>query len=142
MSLLNVTLASLAILMATNLSHATPSTPRDTFLYAIRQVETGDNPAKVGRHGELGAYQFRRATWEQHTTTPFAWARNPIAAMTVAEAHYEWLKARLRLAGVSPTPYRLALAWNAGVSAAIHRHPPKASVDYANRVDNLYHDTR
>src|ERR1700689_1036405 len=39
-----------------------------SFLRAIRQVESGDRcDGPPGRHGELGAYQFRRQVWHRYT---------------------------------------------------------------------------
>src|SRR5437763_14849952 len=76
-------------------------------LEAIHYVENPHNVTTPGRFGELGAYQFREATWRMHTGEPFSRALNRKASDTVAVKHYEWLKRKLEQAGVSPTPYNI-----------------------------------
>ena len=52
-------------------------------------------------------------------------------------AHYEWLRAGLKRNGLEVTSYNIALAWNAGLSAAVKGRAPRAAKFYAERVNNL-----
>lgn len=68
-------------------AHARPL-DLDAMLWAIRQVETGDNPRALGRLGERSAYQFRALTWRNYVRAPFRLATtNPHAADLVAARH-------------------------------------------------------
>jgi hypothetical protein len=110
------------------------------FLYAIRMVETGNiYNCKPGRLGEQGPYQFRREVWTHYTHAPFADARTPFADQVALE-HYRWIANRLQSNGLTPSPWRIAAAWNGGVEAVISGHVPRASRDYASRVVNLIED--
>jgi soluble lytic murein transglycosylase-like protein len=110
---------------------------RDAFLRAIAEVETGNNPRKVGRSGERGLYQFRQNTWRQHTRRPFYDAHSPAVAHDVATRHYEWILQSLQRNGQRPTPYMIAAAWNSGVSRVSSGRIPASTRDYAQRVVNL-----
>jgi hypothetical protein len=110
---------------------------RDAFLRAIAEVETGNNPRKVGRLGERGQYQFRQATWGQHTKHPFRDAHNPAVAHAVASRHYDWILQQLERSGKRATPYMVAAAWNSGIGRVTSGRIPTASKDYAQRVVNL-----
>ncbi|HTQ29721.1 MAG TPA: hypothetical protein VMI53_00790 [Opitutaceae bacterium] len=68
---------------------------------------------------------------------PFYQAINRQYSDEVAVRHYEWLKDGLAQAGVTPTPYNIALAWNAGLDAVVGRRVPSASRAYAEQVSNL-----
>jgi len=72
-----------------------------------------------------------------HSKAPFVSALNRQASDAVAVEHYEFLKRELLRAGVPATPYRIALAWNGGVEAAVLGRAPAAARDYAERVTNL-----
>ena len=113
---------------------------RKETLQSINRVENPRDSMKPGLHGELGPYQFRSKTWAMHTRRPFADALNRTASDEVAVIHYEWIKAGLLRAGVSPSAYNIALAWNAGVSAVVNGRAPRVSHDYARRVSNLTAD--
>jgi|GEM_PF-4580482 len=52
------------------------------------------------------------------------------------------LKVRLERAGIEATPYNIALAWNAGLTAVLNDHVPASSHDYADRVSNLAMELR
>jgi hypothetical protein len=106
-------------------------------LEAIHAVENPSNSPRPGRFGELGAYQFRASTWRMYTRRPFSEATNRQSSDEVAVRHYEWLKTTLAGAGVEPSTYNIALAWNAGATAVITGRVPSSSHDYASRVDNL-----
>lgn len=106
-------------------------------LQAIHWVENPSNDPAPGPYGELGAYQFRRSTWKSYTTKPFEYARERKHADEVAIKHYEWLKRGFERAGVPATPYRIALAWNAGLTATLKGRAPQSSHRYAKRVTNI-----
>lgn len=113
-----------------------PAPSPELVLTAIRMVETGDNHRSVGRAGERGAYQFRAATWRQHSGAPFRLAHSRHADL-VARRHYAWLAANLTRRGLPADPYHIALAWNAGLSRAASGSAPPSSRNYAARVSNL-----
>lgn len=124
---------------------ATPkveASPRSDTLQAIHWVENPSESTRPGKYGELGAYQFRQATWQMHTQRPFTDAIDRRCSDEVAVLHYEWLKASLARAGVEPTAYNIALAWNAGFGAVVKGRAPAVSHDYADRVNNLVTDLR
>jgi len=112
----------------------------EDFLYAIRMVESGDNyNCPPGRFGEQGPYQFRREVWNQYTRAPFARARTGYADQVALE-HYQWIVSRLKSNGMTPSPWRIAAAWNGGVESVISGRVPRASRSYATRVVNLVED--
>ena len=106
-------------------------------LEAIHHLENPRNLSRPGPAGELGAYQFRSATWRMHTTRPFQQALNREASDVVAVKHYDWLKRGLEKAGLPATPYNIALAWNGGLSAVLAGRAPSIAHDYASRAANL-----
>lgn len=116
---------------------ASASPDRWETLRAINWVENPHNHHRQGRHGELGPYQFRPATWSMHTARPFSQAVNRGAADEVAVKHYEWIKHSLERGKVEPTPFNIAMAWNCGVTAVVSGRAPQASYRYAVRVTNL-----
>lgn len=115
--------------------------PAAVVLRAIANVESQGNPRRVGRLGERGLYQFRRATWRQHTRENFSRAHHPEIATTVAHRHYNWIVRELRANGFEGSPYEVALAWNAGLSRVLAGKVSSASHNYAQRVVNLASDT-
>jgi hypothetical protein len=106
-------------------------------LEAIHWIENPRNSVQPGPRGELGAYQFRETTWRQYTTLPFARAVERPVSDAVAVKHYEWLKRCLVRNGVEPTPYNIAVAWNAGIAAAVRGSVQGSTRDYAERVTNI-----
>lgn len=110
---------------------------RRETLEAIHWVENPLDTTKPGPRGELGAYQFREATWRMHTQVPFRRALDRAESDAVAVRHYEWLKRGLARAGLPATTYNIALAWNGGLTAAVSGRVPPAARDYAERVTNL-----
>ncbi|GAB1488694.1 hypothetical protein MASR2M8_11410 [Opitutaceae bacterium] len=111
-------------------------------LQAIHWVENPTESVAPGRFGELGAYQFRQATWQMHTKKPFHLATNRAESDKVAVAHYEWIKRGLERNGIPATPYNIAMAWNAGLTSVVQRRVPSASRHYASRVVNLVEDLK
>ncbi len=106
-------------------------------LEAIHKLENPKNSTRPGRHGELGAYQFRSSTWRMHTSVPFQQALDRTTSDIVAVKHYEWLKRSLEASRVPATPYNIALAWNGGLGAVIAGRSPRVAHDYAQRAVNL-----
>ena len=111
----------------------------EALLAAIRMRE-GAPRGETGSDGGRGHYQFMPKTWRQHTTLPLSYASRRAVADQIARAHLEWLEKTLLAAGVEPTPYRLAMAWNAGVGAVLRDSAPSRARRYAEHVSNLYHD--
>ena len=106
-------------------------------LQAINWVENPRNSLRTGPRGELGPYQFRPATWRMYTDKPFALAVEREAADEVAVQHYEWIRRGLLRAGIAPTPYRIALVWNAGFDQVVNDRAPASAYAYAEQVANL-----
>lgn len=116
---------------------ATGAAERAETLRAINWVENPTNHARRGSKGELGPYQFRAQTWRLHTKRSFSLAVNREHADEIAVKHYEWLKRGLTEAGIEPTPFNIALAWNSGLGAVVRGQVPTVSYHYAERVVNL-----
>lgn len=133
--LLAAVLGCLLWLGAAGVAHATPQ--RAAMLEAIHNLENPRNLTRPGRHGELGAYQFRATTWRMHTQAPFRQALDRATSDEVAVKHYEWLRRGLTAAGVPATSYNIALAWNAGLEGTIRGTAPRAAHYYAERAANL-----
>ena len=110
---------------------------RQAALEAIHQVENPRDVMHPGPAGELGAYQFRRETWQMHTARPFYDALDRQVSDEVAARHFEWLRRGLIRGGCEPTTYNIALAWNAGLGAVLRQRAPARSHFYAERVVNL-----
>lgn len=111
---------------------------RERFLAAVVAVE--GTPGH-GSNGELGKYQFTAQTWRQHSTKPFRWALGHTSEARlerdrVANAHASWLARHLD----NPNVYRMALAWNAGLSCVQRNGFSDTNVSYATRVQNVYID--
>ena len=111
-------------------------------LQAIHWVENPTESTRPGPFGELGAYQFRRTTWQMHTKEPFHLANHRATADKVAVEHYEWLRRGLIRNGIEASSYNIALAWNAGLTAVVKGRIPAASRSYASRVTNLVVDLK
>ena len=111
-------------------------------LQAIHWVENPTESTRPGPFGELGAYHFRRTTWQMHTKEPFHLANHRATADKVAVEHYEWLRRGLIRNGIEASSYNIALAWNAGLTAVVKGRIPAASRSYASRVTNLVVDLK
>ena len=106
-------------------------------LEVIHRLENPRNLTRPGARGELGAYQFRLATWRMHTVVPFARALDRKTSDIVAVKHYDWLKRGLEAARLPASPYYIALAWNGGLSATIAGTASSRAHEYAGRAANL-----
>jgi len=118
-----------------------------TFLEAIAQVESGMDRKAVGKAGERGMYQLKKAAWddanallesEKHFHYQWSQWRDATAQDMIAAAHLRILRQRFKADGYStPTPEQLALAWNRGYEGAKSwNFSPNA---YALRVSALFH---
>jgi len=127
------------LLMVTVLAFTIKARASDRWetLRAINWVENPTNQTQVGRFGELGPYQFRPATWRMHTDKPFRLAVERATADEVAIKHYEWIKRMFEKAGVEPSAFNIAMAWNCGVEAVLAGRVPSVTYAYAQRVTNL-----
>jgi len=130
-------LAAVFVLSSLIPSAAARASERWATLEAIHQLENPRDSAEPGRRGELGAYQFREQTWRMYTRAPFSQALDRHWSDAVAIRHYDWLKSELERRGVEASPYRIALAWNGGISSVLDRSPCSAAADYASRAANL-----
>lgn len=110
---------------------------RSATLRAINLVENPTNHTRPGSKGELGPYQFLPRTWQMHTRVPFRQAIIRQHSDVVAVKHYEWIKTGLVAAGIDPSPFNIALAWNCGLAAVTAGRAPSVSYSYAERVQNL-----
>ena len=113
-----------------------------TFLLAIALVETGNNPYPVGRAGERSEYQITRATWKQHTTTPFNRKNttNRTTAYCVAERHVNYLLTVIGKYSVLSDADVTACAamWKCGPAILQRARWSASTLDYSRRVFNTY----
>lgn len=100
------------------------------FLRALSMVESGNNVQAVGLAGELGKFQMMPAVVSECGGYGEREARREIQRIEVALVHM----------GVDPSPYNVALAWNAGLGAVRHGKVPESSYRHALRVVNLLED--
>jgi hypothetical protein len=131
--------AIMAVMLAAVLSGGGPALASERWetLQAINWVENPYNSPKAGPGGELGPYQFRPATWRMYTRKPFALAVERQHSDDVAVRHYEWIKRSLLSSGIDPTPFYIALAWNAGLGKVVNGRVPASAYEYASQVTNL-----
>jgi hypothetical protein len=105
------------------------------MLSAIADVESGNNAAKRGHHGERTQLQIMPATWSEFSRMPHSIAAsNPVETDRVARAYLAVIRSNLRARGLPETPFFIAAGWNAGARwKRLHR----STVSYAERVANL-----
>jgi hypothetical protein len=110
------------------------------LLAGIHLVE---NPrGLIGAAGEHGPYHLlptsraaaARRLRERGVTAP--------AELQLAREHLAQIRREYAALGVADLPFNLALAWNAGATAAARNRAPESSYDYAQRVMNLMEDAR
>ena len=106
-------------------------------LEAIRQVENPRELTRPGAAGELGPWQFKAETWRMHTSRPHRLALNREESLRVALLHHAWICRGLARAKLPQDAYHVALAWNSGLHATVHRRSPARSHRYAERVANI-----
>lgn len=114
---------------------------------AIRMVENWDLRSP-GAAGELGYWQITPGVWREFSSQPFMVAGLMTEAAEteqrrVAVAIILDIKNRLILIGRKPTPYLVALCYNAGFGCAIYHQPHFPSgrkIEYAHRAENIYRE--
>lgn len=128
--------------------------PTRSILWALRQIESGDDAAAIGARGERGAYQFTRSAWAQAnrlagTRHPFAAAHHPATAHRLAAAYVRWLATFTSAPGrpllINPHPeaypdaVRLFAVWNLGPRGSVGRGGPLPPVvlERARRFEAL-----
>lgn len=105
---------------------------------ALRLVEDSKY-YEVGPKGERSQWQISPEVWKTWSAVPFERASRreyQEEARRVAKQQVGWLNANL----VNPSPFRLALAWNAGLGAVNESRIPESSFDFARRFVNLYEE--
>lgn len=114
------------------------------FLSAVADVESGGQPHKRGRHGEVSEYQILPRVWKQYCPTIRFSAANPNISRQVAEAHASWLSKRfLARYHRLPTSMELYAMWNLGFTrfskgcGGMLDRCPTATRDAALRVKQL-----
>ncbi len=111
----------LAILTCGQLQAASPE---DCLKRAIAIVETGENDNAVGTAGEITRYQLSPAVVRQFGKDP--------------QAYLDWIKAQLIRSNVYPCVFNVALAYSAGLEAAVTGKARVEKYRYAGRVQALY----
>jgi hypothetical protein len=110
----------------------------ETYLDRLAVVESNGRATAVGKAGELGAYQIRRAAWEDSVRRMFgripasyAYCRancfDPEKSRRVARDHLLWIERTLAKKGYKPTKISLYMSYNMGINMAEryahnHRH--------------------
>ena len=135
LSLLFLLLASNAF-AAIEFSIPTPAPASDeALLAAIAEVETSNNPRKVGTHGERTHLQIAPATWVRFSRLPHSASASHLQETDrVARAYLASIRSRLKSRGLPETPFFIAAAWNVGPGWKVL---PSSTVSYAERVANL-----
>ena len=128
----------LSLLSVVGLARAAEPTDFNRLVDAIATVE---NTPGRGKHGERSPWQITHAVWTSYSSLPFSYADvDSITARAeqrgVAMQHARYIASIIN----NPTPYRIALAWNAGIGAVLHNTFSDASVSYAKRVRNVYEE--
>lgn len=117
------------------LGDAVPPDPLALYLHAIAQVESGDNPAKIGRQGERTRWQIRQTEWEHWSTRDFnqaddAEGRRVAASLLSSRIHAFELRHQR-----APTPPEIYLLWHR--PARVLSASP-AEKERAERFANLF----
>ena len=115
----------------------------DRLLWSIVQVENTPNHV-IGGAGERSCYQITPAVWAQWSSQPHLIASSNqlthrIETKKVAKAHIYHLRSQLTQLEAPETPYLIALAWTAGLSAVLNDTASPRKRDYASRVEAIYY---
>ena len=122
---------------------STPTLSIPILLEAIEEVENTPNHY-IGASGERSKYQITPTVWAMWSSKPFESAsssRLPDLQETyrVARHHIHHIRAALHAKEAPETPYLIALAWTAGLTAVLNDCASDRKKDYAQRVENIYH---
>lgn len=114
----------------------------DRVLVCIALAENTPNHIE-GKAGERSRYQITRDVWEKYTSEPFERASSSypedMALQThVAKQHLLYLATNVK----NPSVFRIAAAWNAGLTAVNEGRTPIDSINFADRVRNLYEEDK
>lgn len=105
-------------------------------------VESPRGPGVMpGPAGETGDWQLTPAVRQDRGRELRARGER-VTDETLARAQVVWIDRELRRHGMTPTPYAIAEAWNAGLTATVEHRVPAASRDFADRVRNLVEERR
>jgi hypothetical protein len=111
----------------------------DRLLWALSQVESGDNDLAVGAAGEVSRYQIKPLTWASMTDLDISEAVDPAKARMVALAYLRALGHDLMRDGFRVNAENLILAYKLGYSGFINRKWARQDQrDAAQRCLNLY----
>ena len=111
---------------------------RDALFRAISEVESGNNPRAVGRHGERTVVQFLPSVWRHYSRVPMSRASSQ-EVRRVFNAHVDTLlKARSRNPRFKSEVRAVAVGWRLGEGIYKSGRVRADVLDYAERVGNLY----
>lgn len=131
-----------AILLVSGIYLCLPADPvleeKVVLVEAIRQAEDSKF-WQVGRAGERSEFQITRDVW-------YIWSHLPFECASVI--HYQCDARSVALAQVesiyhqilNPSPFRVAVAWNAGIGAVQRGEISDGSINFGHRVKNLYEE--
>lgn len=108
--------------------------------FAMMETPNGV-PSHPGPAGETGRWQLTPGVRYDRTIEILRQLQRLPTDEAIAIRHVLWIREQLRLHGnVNPSPAAIALAWNAGVHAAVTGHAPTRAHDYARRFAALVAD--
>ena len=111
----------------------------DALLEAISAVESRGRDDAAGANGERGRYQMKRETWQECTSLPWDYVKDPYWSHEVARFYLVKIRTQLIRAGVDPTVLALATAFRVGVDGCLLRKwQPRSILNYSHRVYALY----
>ena len=120
-----------------------PAFETAVFLHALAEVESGNDPKKIGRRGERTRWQISEAVWQDYMFgRSFAkYCAVDRLAADCANRHLAWLVRELTHRNIAITPEHLATCWRWGLTGGIdkilrYRKIPESAV----RVGNLYRE--
>ncbi len=116
----------------------------DVLLWAIAEVETGNNDRKVGKCGSRSKFQISEKVWRQWAgNRSFSFCRGAEAKDCALE-HLAWLDRhipRVTLVERYEREFALGWAWNSGLESYLNRGHDKRYLkvaNYAQRVQDTY----
>lgn len=104
------------------------------LVLALAQIETPNGvPLAPGPAGETGRWQLTPSVRADRGAELEA-RHEKVTDEAIARAQVRWLERELVRAGVDPSPFNIALAWNCGLTRTLQGKAPVASYDFATRV--------